>query len=252
MRSVPARLVLCALVVLGPAATSAESGEPSKPEVARPETVVLLHGLARGPRSMGRIGDHLQEAGYDVHSLGYPTLQTPLEEALDVVRSGLQDCCRETRRLHFVTHSLGGIMLRVHLEEALPDNLGRVVMIAPPNAGSELADKLNHVWLLPRLLGPIAPRLGTDAHSLPNQLQPPRFEFGVIAGTRSVHPLGWMWVSGVSDGTVALDRTKLPEMQDFIAVSNSHSWLLRDDEVAELVLAFLRDGAFPEPDEREG
>ena len=245
-------LAVCAATLLGTAPASGESRAPAVLGARSGETVVLLHGLARGPRSMGRIGDHLEDSGYDVHSLGYPTLQAPLEEALGAVRAGLGDCCQEARRLHFVTHSLGGIMLRAHLEEALPENLGRVVMIAPPNAGSELADQLGRLWLLPRLLGPIARQLGTDADSLPNRLGPPRFEFGVIAGTRAIHPLGWFWIPGVSDGTVALENTKLPEMRDFVSVTNSHSWILRDDRVAELVVEFLQEGAFPSAQDTPG
>lgn len=182
--------------------------------------------------------------GYRVHNLGYPSLRAEPRALVEHVAGSVARLCEGTRRLHFVTHSLGGILTRALLAESRPESLGRVVMLAPPNRGSEYVDHLGRWPLFEPLLGPTATHLGTAPGSLPNRLPPPDFELGVIAGTGSLNPFSRAVLEGPHDGTVRVDSTRLDGMRDFIALPVSHTFIMRSREVARQVLCFLRDGRF--------
>ncbi len=146
--------------------------------------------------------------------------------------------------LHFVGHSLGGILIRAYLAEDSPDRVGRVVMLAPPNHGSELVDALGDSALFRWALGPSGQVLGTDRNSLPNRLPPPVVEVGVIAGTSSVNPIGSLVIPEDDDGTVSVSSTRLEGMTDFLVVRSSHTFIMQSEEVAAQVVHFLRHGRF--------
>ena len=208
------------------------------------EAVVLLHGLGRSDWSMGFLESKLQKAGFRTHNLDYDsTDHSPVELVADLARK-LEDCCATEPRLHFVTHSLGGILVRAYLADHELPNLGRVVMLAPPNRGSEIVDALGDSFVFEAALGPTAVELGTEPDSLPNRLPPPDFELGIIAGTSSVNPVGSALIPGESDGTVSVQSTRLEGMKDFLAVPHSHTFIMRSDEVARQVVEFLRNGRF--------
>ena len=137
-----------------------------------------------------------------------------------------------------------GVGLVLDLGERRPENLGRVVMLAPPNRGSELVDLLGGSELFEWIYGPTATQLGTDPESLPNRLPPPDYALGVIAGSGSVNPAGSLLIEGESDGTVAVEHTKVEGMRDFLVVPHSHTFIMRGEDVAEQVIAFLRTGRF--------
>lgn len=233
------------LLALG-GASSAET------EAGDAESVVLFHGLARSDRSMRPLERRLEEAGYRVESLRYPSTEHEPEVLVDGLARRIEGCCADAPRLHFVTHSLGGILLRAHLAEQKPSNLGRVVMLAPPNQGSELVDALGGSKLFEWIYGPTAKQLGTDERSLPNRLPPPDYELGVIAGSESINPAGSLLIEGESDGTVAVEHTKVPGMKDFLVVPHSHPFIMRGEDVGEQVVAFLREGRFRREEAPEG
>ena len=238
-----APLISIALVALVLGAAPERAG--AEPLAAEPQAVVLLHGLGRSPFAMRHLERSLSAEGYAVHNLGYASTREAVPELLDTLHAQLDACCTEAERLHFVTHSMGGILTRAYLAEQKPSNLGRVVMLAPPNHGSELADVLSRTWLLRRLFGPNVLRLGTDPESLPNQLPTPDFELGVIAGTKVRHPLGAVLVPGQSDGTVSIESARIDGMADFATVHATHTFIMRSRAAARLVSGFLRTGAFP-------
>jgi pimeloyl-ACP methyl ester carboxylesterase len=186
----------------------------------------------------------LARAGFRVHNLRYAsTAQTP-DELIANLDDQIAACCATAPRLHFVTHSLGGILARAYLAEHRPPNLGRVVMLAPPNRGSELADIARESELLREALGPTGALLGTDSASLPNRLPPPDFVFGVIAGTVSANPVSAIVLPGENDGTVTVESTKLPGMADFVTVPATHTLIVRSERAAAHTIAFLRRGRF--------
>jgi triacylglycerol lipase len=209
-----------------------------------PEDVVLLHGLGRSSRAMRPLARELAAAGYRVHSLDYPSTRATPEALVGVLHGEISSCCAWSARVNFVTHSLGGVMLRAYLAEHPMPQVGRVVMLAPPNHGSEYVDVAGHWRLFAALLGPTAVQLGTAPTSLPNRLPRADFEVGVIAGTADLNPLGGVLIDGQNDGTVSVASTHLAGMRDFIEVPVSHSFLMRDPEVARQTIAFLRAGQF--------
>lgn len=231
-------LVGIALAFALPGAAPAEPGT---------ETVVLLHGYARSDRSMRHLAAHLGEAGFRAHAISYESREKEPAALVADLRAELARCCAEAERLHFVTHSLGGVLLRAVLSESAVPNLGRVVMLAPPNRGSELADVVRGSATLRAALGPTAASLGTDPESLPNRLPAADFEVGVIAGTWTVNPLGSLLIPADDDGTVSVASTRLEGMADFVTLPVTHTFILRSREAARQTLAFLTLGHFQHP-----
>ena len=156
------------------------------PATAHADCVVLLHGLARTSSAMETLQTALEDHGYIVANVNYPSRDKPIEELSGIaVESGTQRCREEAGdRIHFVTHSLGGILVRYYLEHKPIEKLGHVVMIAPPNRGSEIVDKLATVPGFSLIMGPAGSQLGTGDNSIPLQLGPVDYSVGVIAGTR--------------------------------------------------------------------
>lgn len=225
---------------------------PTPPEAP---TVVLLHGLGRTSFSMAPMEEHLGAAGYRVINLGYPSREEPPADLVAHLGDELGRCCAEAGRpVHFVTHSLGGILVRLLAEEPeLPIEIGRVVMLSPPNQGSEIVDTLEDNPLAETVMGPTFERLGTGEDSLParlNRLGPVPFELGVIAGNRTLEPhLSWL-IPGEDDGKVAVERAKVAGMADFLVVPATHPFIMGNPEVMAQVVNFLETGTFVHaPDE---
>ncbi len=152
----------------------------SSPAFGTQEEVILLHGLCRTSRSMVKMESALTEAGYKVRNVDYPSRKTSIQElADDAVGKVVNDCQRDgAAKINFVTHSMGGILVRSYLARHEIPNLGRVVMLAPPNQGSEVVDKLGGLFLFKWINGPAGNELGTDKNSTPNRLGPANFPVG--------------------------------------------------------------------------
>lgn len=227
---------------------------PGDPGAAPPprETVVLLHGLGRTLRSMEPLVAPLEAAGYRVINLGYPSRQKPPGELAARVGERVRECCSEAPKVHFVTHSLGGILLRLMFDEErsppIPlQRLGRAVMLSPPNQGSEVVDAVGTTAWFEALMGPTGQVLGTGEESLPNRLGPAPFPVGVITGDASIEPHLSHLIPGPDDGKVAVDRARLEGMEDFLVVPESHPFIMASDEVARQVVRFLEHGRFDHP-----
>ena len=211
------------------------------------ECVVLLHGLARTNRSMQKIETALKKNGYHVCNCNYPSRKKPIELLSQATIEQAIDHCIENHqaeRIHFVTHSMGGILIRFYLARHDINNLGRVVMLAPPNAGSELVDRLSQSQLFNLISGPAGKQLGTDASSLPNSLGAVDYEVGIIAGNRSLNPFYSSLISGENDGKVSTQNARLEGMTDFIVLPYTHSFMMNRPQVIEETLYFLRQGRF--------
>ncbi len=225
-----------------------------------PEIVVLLHGLGLGSWAMTRLDSALTREGYRVVNVSYPSRRLPLEKlAAEWLPDLLENQGAATApRVHFVTHSMGGILLRLYLRDHAIPNLGRVVMLAPPNAGSEVADRINDFLVLRWFASVNGPRLGTGADSVPRSLGPwpdTAGDLGIIAGNRSLNPVFSAWLRGPNDGKVAVASTRLSGMRDFIVLAHSHTWLQWCGDTIEQVRVFLRAGRFsihPEPAKTTG
>lgn len=213
------------------------------------ECVILLHGLGRTERSMIKIEDRLQDAGYRVWNLGYESTEHPISFLSEsTIAKGLKYCeQKRTQFIHFVTHSLGGILVRYFLQDGHIEKLGRIVMLAPPNQGSEVADELSQFGWFEELLGPAAVALGTGEQSLPNRLTPIPGEIGVIAGNATSDPWFSPMIPGEDDGKVSVKRAQLDEMSDFLVVDAGHTFIMRKRAIIEQVLYFLQHGRFNHP-----
>jgi triacylglycerol lipase len=217
---------------------------PSPDESA--DTVVLLHGLGRTDLSMVRLEGALSEHGYRVVNVDYPSMEYSIEHlATEVLAPAIETCCADPHnRVHFVTHSMGGIILRYYLEDHDLENLGRVVMLSPPNQGSEVADWAAENPFLEKILGPSTEELGTGPESVPNQLGPADFELGIIAGNKTLNPLFSRMIPGDDDGKVSVESTKVEGMTDFLVVPHSHTYIMWREAVIDQVVYFLENGVF--------
>lgn len=211
------------------------------------DCVILLHGLARTATSMNKMQRALVEEGFETANIAYPSRRYTIEELAEMAISDGLKACRSngsTGRVHFVTHSLGGILLRQYLSTREIDELGRVVMLAPPNQGSVAADKLGKIPGYGWLNGPAGRQLGKGEDSVPLKLGPADFELGVIAGSRSIDPITSAVLENPDDGKVSVADTKLEGMDDFIVVKHSHAFMMRMRRPIELTIRFLNSGSF--------
>ena len=232
-------VVIAGLAISNPVVADGGARPPA------PDCVILLHGLARTSSSMEDMEEALRDAGYNVVNDSYPSREHPIEELAPLaVEAGLEACgdIRGRQKVHFVTHSLGGILVRYYFEGHELKHLGRVVMLAPPNQGSEASDDLRNVPGFDLLNGPAGSQLGKGEDSVPLQLDPPDFEFAVIAGDRSIDPITSAVLPNPDDGKVSVADTKLEGMSDFALVNVSHAYIMQNDEVIEMVKRFLKTG----------
>ncbi len=216
------------------------------PPLSGGECVILLHGLGRTSLSMKGVEWYLKRCGYRVINARYPTSRVSVEQISQQYLAPLlaSEVPRSAAKINFVTHSQGGILLRHYLSEHNLPNLGRVVMLAPPNHGSEIIDRLKASRLTRPFLGPGYLELGTDAGSLPNRLGPVSFDCGVIAGDFSLNPLLSGMLTGPNDGKVTVASAQIEGMRDFLVVQHSHTWLMWRKNTLRQIQCFLEAGKF--------
>ena len=215
------------------------------PPAERLESVILVHGLGRSSASLVVLRARLTAAGFRVVNFDYPSTREPMESLVDSLATAVSSCCEEERTtVHFVTHSLGGVVVRGFLSRSEEPHRGRVVMLSPPNQGSELIDAFSPSPLLMSVVGPAGVRLGTDSTSYPLRLGPVRFPLGVIAGDRSLSRLGSWLIPGADDGMVGVDQTRVDGESDFLVVPATHTFIMNRPDVIAAVLSFLELGHF--------
>ncbi|NNE70491.1 MAG: alpha/beta hydrolase [Rhodothermales bacterium] len=209
-------------------------------------TVVLLHGLIRSKGSMKRMERALEKEGYRVCNIGYPSTRYDIQElASDHVYPAVIACVGDGEsKIDFVTHSLGGILVRQLADELLSERMGRVVMLSPPNGGSEVVDRIGDWWLFKALNGPAGTELGTESTSVPNQLGPPSFEVGIITGKRTINLINSIMIEGQDDGKVSVENARLEGMSDFLVLPVSHPFIMKNRRAIEATHRFLDTGHF--------
>lgn len=192
------------------------------------------------------MADALARAGFVVANTGYPSRRATIEALAEAaIRSALQNpALAACRKIHFVTHSMGGILVRSFFSNHHDPRLGRVVMLGPPNQGSEVVDHLK-AWKVFQLLnGPAGSQLGTDPASVPRGLGPVTFELGVIAGDRSINWINSRMIPGSDDGKVSVASTRVAGMKEHLVVHSTHPFLMNHRHVIAATIRFLKVGTF--------
>ncbi len=208
------------------------------------EAVILLHGLARSDRSMNKLEKALAERGYRVHNVAYLSTRDTIRNLAEKAIPPALERCADAPRVHFVTHSLGGILVRQYLGEHAVANLGRVVMLGPPNQGTEVVDKLGDFPGFRFFHGEAGLELGTGKGSVPKRLGRANFDLGIIAGTRSINLILSSLIRGPNDGKVSVDRTRVEGMRDHLEMPVTHPFMMRNPGVIEQVIHYLEHGSF--------
>lgn len=214
------------------------------------EHVIVLHGLARSPASMARMSSALEKAGFSVANVSYPSRSGSIhelaEKTLAPVLAG--EAARGAEKIHFVAHSLGAILVRDYLRHHRLSKLGRVVMLAPPNQGSEVADNLRNWRLYKWINGPAGQELGTDAAGAPQTLGGIDFEAGIIAGDRTINWINSLMIPGSDDGKVSVDSTKIKGMADHVVIHTAHPFIMKNRTAISQTIHFLQTGSFARPE----
>lgn len=225
------KFLVALLLLIGSAATQASC-------------VILLHGLARTDSSMTKMEQKLSEGGFYPVNLGYPSREFSIEILTEKAITPALKACESHADINFVTHSLGGILIRQYMLTHDIPNLNHVVMLGPPNQGSEVVDKLQGVPGFHFLNGDAGLQLGTGSMSVPNSLGPANFDVGVIAGNQSINWILSALIPGEDDGKVSIENTKLAGMHDHIEMSTTHPFMMKNDDVIAQVIYYLKHGHF--------
>ena len=214
------------------------------------DVVILLHGLARTSASMEKMEAALTDEGYVVHNLDYPSRHQPIKTLATIVRAQIDAVTDSDDTLHFVTHSMGGILVRTMQKEAPFENLGRVVMLSPPNQGSELVDTLGDFSAFGWINGPAGDQLGTDTNGFIAQLGPVDFPLCVITGDRSINGINSCMIPGDDDGKVSIESAKVEGMAAYKVIHATHPYIMKNKQAIELTIQFLKTGELREAKDR--
>ena len=190
------------------------------------------------------LATRLERAGFGVVRFGYPSRSEPMEVLVGLLAQAVASCCADDRATaHFVTHSMGGVLVRSYLAQQPEPHDGRVVMLSPPSGGSEIVDAFADSPMLRSLLGPAGSTLGTDPDAIVHRLGPVRFRLGIITGDRSLNPITSWIIPGPDDGKVAVERARL-DGASFLVLPATHTFIMNRRDVAEEIVHFLHHGRF--------
>jgi len=206
--------------------------------------VVLLHGILDQPYTMLKLENGLSDQGYSVLSINYPTIKTDIDSITNLLYGHINPLENKYKKIHFVTHSMGGLVIRAYLNKFPCKRYGKLVMIAPPNKGAILADRFDEFILYKWILGKTGQKLGKDKDDYWNMFPVPEIPFGIISGgmknKKGVNPL----IPGDDDGIVGVEETQIKGAQDSIIIKGLHSSILWKDRTLNQVKQFIEQGEF--------
>ncbi len=203
--------------------------------------VVLLHGLWRGWRAMQPLARALSSEGFSTLNLPYPSARMPIVTLADRIRSQVEKIAGD-QPVHFITHSLGGILVRTLLAEGVPWETGKIIMLAPPNRGSEIVDWSKRHPLLHCVLGPAGRALGSDGVPASLPALPAGTQAAVIMGNRSSVPVFKNLLGQENDGIVSAAKGLIDGLRGFSVINADHTFIQMHPEAIRLSLHFLKTG----------
>mgnify|MGYP000509347689 CR=1 FL=1 len=208
------------------------------------ECVILLHGLAKSNHSMEKLAESLADEGYETVNYDYPSRSASIKElATTHVEAAVKNCSPHVT-IHFVTHSMGGILVRQYLQtHELPPG-GKVVMLSPPNQGSKLSEFFFGNWFYEAIVGPAGVSLTKQSEGIISSLLPVKAPVGIIAAYRGWSLWPQSWLPEPNDGTVSLASMILPEMSDFVVVNSGHAMMRYSDKTHSYIRQFIKHGRF--------
>ncbi len=208
------------------------------------ESVIVIHGFARRARSMNQLADKIHKAGYEVRNVDYDSINQSLDNIKEDIFRKFDQYISENpdKKIHFVGHSLGGLLIRAYLDQAKVDNLGSVILMGTPNSGTQLVNEYEDKWYF-SWLGPVISELGVDNSQFLKALKPLYYTVGVIAGSKPYTRFATS-LKDPNDGMVTVESAKLEGMSDFIVIDVNHARMKRDPRVIEQVIYFLKHSQF--------
>lgn len=208
------------------------------------EYVIILHGILRSSSHMKPVAKLLKKQGYQVLNLDYPSTKHKLEELVEITQKNIEKHNIGDKKVHFIGYSMGGLLTRGILNKYRPKNLGKVIQLASPNHGSEVADFLKNNFIYKKFYGPAGLQLTTKNPLSEKFLGKVDYNLGVIAGNSSIDPISSFIIKGDDDGKVSVKSTKVAGMKDHITVKASHTFFPSNKKVHKQILAFLNTGKF--------
>lgn len=212
--------------------------------------VIALHGILRSSKSWDALKRHLEPDGYQFVAVDYPSTQRSIEQFADQLQTVIASL-NGIEKIHFVVHSMGGLVVRRWCQTYSDPRIGRLVMIGTPNAGAEIATMLQKNLLFQAIFGPAGQELVAAPDNFIEKLPTPPFEFGVIMGSRGTSDGYNPLIPGDDDGVVTVRSARLPGAVDSLAVRCLHSFQCWNPEVMDATRRFLKSGAFRESGQRE-
>lgn len=230
-------ILLSLIVLASPAWAQNVADKPS-------DYVVLLHGIGRSQSAMEKMAKDLRSRGYTVLNVNYESRTYDIATLAERMHADITAFnADKTRKINFVGHSMGALVVRAYINSHRPENLGRVVAIGSPNKGSEVADFLNNFGLYDSFYGPAGQQL-TTGYNISQKLGKPDYEVGVIAGDRTIDPLSTLIIPGTDDGKVSIASTHIDGEKDHIVLHANHATMPMNAAVIIETAHFIRYGFF--------
>jgi hypothetical protein len=206
--------------------------------------VIVLHGITRSSRHMKILANHIQNGGFEVINVNYPSTKYQIEELVEIINQEISSRVIKNKKIHFVGYSMGALLIRALIHKYKYKNLGRVVQLAPPNHGSEIADWTKNLWIYKKIFGPSGQQLVTNQKMFEHIFGEVNYELGIIAGNATLDPIFSIIIPGPDDGRVGVEKTKLEGMKEHIVIKVSHSFFPYSKKVRKQTLHFLQYGSF--------
>ena len=216
------------------------------PIISNKQCVVLVHGLWRSGWAMRSIANDLNDFAYQTVSISYPSTSMNIPEiAANYLPPAIEECEQGgAEQIHFVSHSMGGIVVRQYLQNNHLPLGSKVVMLSPPNQGSELSEKFGDASWYQHIVGPAGASLSKKEGGIISRLKAVKEPVGIIAAYRgwSVWPSAWL--PEPNDGTVSVESMKLAEMNDFVLINDGHAMMRFNMDIHQQIRYFLAKGEF--------